>query len=65
MNPTLALFLRLTAVIAVGLVLLVILSHLLLLALKAVIIAAVIAAIVIGCFFVYNLFRRNKYPVIR
>jgi hypothetical protein len=64
-NSTLALFLKLTAVITVGLILLVVLSHLLVLALKAVVVAAVIAAVAIGCFFVYNFFRRNRYPVIR
>jgi hypothetical protein len=62
-NPILSLFLRLTAVIAVGLVLVVILSHLLVLAVKAAFVAALIAAVVIGCLFIYNHFRRNRYPV--
>jgi hypothetical protein len=64
-NPTLVLFLKLTAVIAVGIVLLVVVAHLLVIALKALVVAAVIAAIILGGLFVYNLFRRSKYPVIR
>lgn len=65
MNPTLVLFLKLTAVIAVGIVLLVIFAHLLVIALKALVVAAVIAALILGGLFVYNFFRRSKYPVIR
>jgi hypothetical protein len=61
MNPTLALFLRLTAVVALAIVALVVAAFLL----KIAIVAAIIAAIVVGCFFVYNFFRRTKYPVIR
>jgi hypothetical protein len=34
-------------------------------ALKALVVAAIIAALVLGGLFVYNLFRRSKYPVIR
>jgi hypothetical protein len=64
-NPTLVLFLKLTAVIAVGIVLLVIFAHLLVIALKALVVAAVIAALILGGLFVYNFFRRSKYPVIR
>jgi hypothetical protein len=64
-NPTLALFLKLTAAITVGIVLLVIFAHLLVIAVKALLVAAVIAAIILGGLFVYNLFRRSKYPVIR
>jgi len=64
-NPTLVIFLKLTAVIAVGIVLLVIFAHLLVIALKALVVAAVIAALILGGLFVYNFFRRSKYPVIR
>jgi hypothetical protein len=64
-NPTLVLFLKLTAVIAVGIVLLVIFAHLLVIALKALVVAAVIAALILGGLFVYNFFHRSKYPVIR
>jgi hypothetical protein len=64
-NPTLTLFLKLTAVIAVGIILMVVVAHLLVIALKALVVAAVIAAIVLGGLFVYNFFRRSKYPVIR
>jgi hypothetical protein len=61
MNPTLALFLRLTAVVAIAIVALILAAFLL----KIVIVAAVVAAIIFGGFFVYNLFRRSKSPVIR
>ncbi|MBV9718573.1 MAG: hypothetical protein JOZ77_04595 [Candidatus Eremiobacteraeota bacterium] len=61
-NPTIALFLKLTAVVAVALVVLLIAGFLL----KIVLIAAVVAAIAVGVFFLYNLFRRrSKLPVIR
>ena len=61
-NPLLALFLKLTAVVAVAIVALIVAGYLL----KIVFIAAVIAAIVIGAFFLYNLFkRRSNYPIIR
>ncbi|HTU83058.1 MAG TPA: hypothetical protein VMF61_13060 [Candidatus Acidoferrales bacterium] len=62
MNPTLSLFLRLTAVIAIGIVLLFIAGILL----KIVIVAAVIAAVLLGGFFLYSLVRRrNRYPMVR
>jgi uncharacterized membrane protein len=60
-NSTLALFLRLTAAVAIAIVALVVALFLL----KIAIIAAVIAAVLVGCFFLYNLFRRSKYPVVR
>lgn len=59
MNPTLALFLRLTAIVAIAIVALVVAAFLL----KIVIVAAVVAAIIFAGFFVYNLFRRSKHPV--
>jgi len=43
----------------------VIVAHLLVIALKALVVGAIIAALVLGGLFVYNLFRRSKYPVIR
>lgn len=61
MNPTLALFLRLTAVVAIAIVALILAAFLL----KIVIVAAVVAAIIFGGFFVYNLFRKAKSPVVR
>ena len=61
-NPMLSVFLRLTALVAIGLVALVVAAFLL----KVIIIAAVIAALVIAGFFVYHFFRRkNQLPVIR
>ena len=59
MNPRLALFLRLTAIVAIAIVALFVAAFLL----KIVIVAAIIAALIFGGFFVYNLFRRSKYPV--
>ena len=62
MHPMLGLFLRLTAIVTVGIVLLVVAAFIL----KIAIVAAVIAAIGIGGYFIYNLIRRRpKYPVIR
>jgi uncharacterized membrane protein len=61
MNPTLALFLRLTAIVTIGIVLLVVALFLL----KILVVAAIIAAAAVGCFFLYKLFRRSRYPVIR
>lgn len=62
LNPMLSLFLKLTAVVAVAIVVLVVAGYLL----KIVLIAAIIAAIVVGAFFLYNFFkRRSNYPVIR
>jgi hypothetical protein len=60
-KPTLALFLRLTAIVAIAIVALVVAAFLL----KIAIVAAIIAAILVGAFFIYNLFRRSKYPVVR
>jgi hypothetical protein len=57
----LALFLRLTAIVAIAIVALVIAAFLL----KIAIVAAIIAAIVLGGFFLYNLIRRSRTPVIR
>ena len=62
MHPMLGLFLRLTAIVTIGIVLLVVAAFIL----KIAIVAAVIAAIAIGGFFLYNLIRRRtNYPVIR
>lgn len=61
-NPTLSLFLRLTAIVAVAIVVLVLAGYLL----KVVLIAAVIAALGVGGFFLYNLIRRrSNFPIIR
>ncbi|MGC1380159.1 MAG: hypothetical protein WA814_03935 [Candidatus Baltobacteraceae bacterium] len=61
-NPTLAIFLKLTAAVAIGIVALILAAFLL----KIVVVAAVIAAVVIGGFFLYNLIRRRSgTPVIR
>lgn len=58
----LGLFLKLTAVVALGIVVLVVAGFLL----KIVLIAAVVAAIAVGAFFLYNLIRRrSNFPVIR
>ncbi len=62
MNPLLATFVRLTLLVAIGLVALFVAFLLL----KVVFVAAVIAAIVVGGLFLYNLFRRrSSTPVIR
>ena len=58
----LTLFLRLTAIVAIALVVLVVAAFLL----KIAILAAIVAAIAIGGLFLYNLFRRrSNLPVIR
>ncbi|HVN69144.1 MAG TPA: hypothetical protein VMU38_05810 [Candidatus Binatia bacterium] len=58
----LTLFLRLTAVVAIALVVLVVAAFLL----KIAVLAAIVAAIAIGGLFLYNLFRRrSNLPVIR
>jgi uncharacterized membrane protein required for colicin V production len=58
----LALFLRLTAIVALAIVVLVVAGFLL----KVVVLAAVIAAVAIGGLFLYNLLRRrSNFPVIR
>jgi hypothetical protein len=59
MNPTLALFLRLTAIVAIAIVALVVAAFLL----KIVIVAAIVAALIFGGLFVYNMFRKARYPV--
>jgi hypothetical protein len=59
--PLLALFLKLTAVVAIGIVVLVLAGFLL----KIVLIAAIIAALGVGGFFLYSRLRRAKLPVIR
>ena len=62
MHPMLALFLRLTAVVGIAIVVLVIAGFLF----KIAIVAALIAAILVGGYFVYNLFRkRSKLPTTR
>jgi len=61
-NPVLALFLRLTAVVAIGILVLTIGWFVL----KAVLTAAVVAAVAVGGFLLYNLIRRrSRLPVIR
>ncbi|HVA27454.1 MAG TPA: hypothetical protein VNF68_04705 [Candidatus Baltobacteraceae bacterium] len=62
MHPLLSTFVRLTVIVAVGLVALFVAFLLL----KVVFVAAVIAAIVVGGLFLYNLVRRRSaVPVIR
>ena len=62
MHPYLATFLKLTAVITIGIVLLLLVGFLL----KIVFVAAIIAAIAAAGFFVYTLVRRrSNMPVIR
>ncbi len=58
----LALFLRLTAIVALAIVVLAVAGYLL----KIVLLAAVIAAVAVGGLFLYNLLRRrSNFPVIR
>jgi hypothetical protein len=62
LNPTVALFLKLTAVVAVAIVVLVVAGYLL----KIVLVAAIIAAVAIGGILLYNLVRRrSNLPLIR
>jgi uncharacterized membrane protein required for colicin V production len=62
MHPYLVTFLKLTAVITIGIVLLLVVGFLL----KIVFVAAIIAAIAAAGFFVYTLVRRrSNMPVIR
>jgi hypothetical protein len=61
MNPSLALFIRLTTIVTLVIVAVVVA----LFVLKIVVVAAIVAAVAVGCFLVYNLFRRSKYPVVR
>jgi len=61
-NPVLALFLRLTAVVAIAILVLIVAAFVL----KVVLIAAVVAAVAVGVFLLYNLIRRrSRLPVIR
>jgi len=61
-NPLLLLFLRLTAIVALAIVVLIVAGFLL----KIVLIAAVIAGVAVGGFFLYNLIRRrSNFPVAR
>ena len=56
------LFLKLTAVVALAILVLIVAGYLV----KIVLIAAVIAAIAVGGYLLYNLFRRrSKLPIIR
>lgn len=62
LNPTLALFLKITVAVTLAIVLLIVAAFLL----KIVLFAAVIAAVAVGGFLLYNLIRRRtKFPVIR
>jgi len=62
MHPLLAVFLKLTALVTIGIVALIIVAFLL----KIVVVAAVVAAVVLGGVFVYSIFRRrSRLPVIR
>jgi hypothetical protein len=62
MHPMLALFLKLTAIVTIGIVLLVVAAFLL----KIALLAAIVAAIAVGGYFLYTMVRRrHKYPVIR
>ena len=63
LSPMVSLFLKLTAVVAVAIVVLVVAGYLL----RIVLIAAIIAAITVGAFFLYNVFKRrsNNYPAIK
>jgi hypothetical protein len=62
LNPLVALFLKITLVVAIAIVVLVVAGFLL----KIFLIAAVVAAIAVGVFFLYNLFRRRRNsPAIR
>jgi len=62
MHPMVALFLKLTALVAVVIVVFVVTGYLL----KILIVAAVIAAVLLGGYWVYGAFRRrSNHPVIR
>jgi Flp pilus assembly protein TadB len=62
LQPIVALFIKLTAIVAAVILLLFIAGYLL----KVVVIAAVIAAVLLGGYFIFNLIRRrSNYPVIR
>ena len=62
LNPMLAVFLKVTAAVAIVIIALVLLWNLV----KVVLSAALIAAAAVGIFYLYSLFRRrSKLPVIR
>ena len=62
MHPVLALFLKITAVVALAIVLVFLLGFLV----KVVVVAAIVAALAVGGFLVFNFFRRrSSLPVIR
>ncbi len=62
MHPTVALFLKLTALVAVIIVVFVVTGYLL----KILIVAAVIAAVLLGGYWIYSAFRRrSSHPVSR
>ncbi len=62
MHPMVTLFLKLTALVAIVIVVFVVTGYLL----KILIVAAVIAAVLLGGYWVYSaLRRRSKHPVIR
>lgn len=62
LHPTLGLFIKLTAIVAIAIVVLVVAAFLL----KIVLIAAIVAAVAVGGFLIYNLIRRrSNFPVIR
>ena len=60
MNPLLATFLRLTALVAVSLLVLLLVVKIALFVLPVVLVAAVVAALVLGGLFLYNRFRRRE-----
>jgi len=62
LNPTLRLFIKLTAIVTIAIVVLIVAAFLL----KIVLVAAVLAAVGVGGFLIYNLIRRrSNFPVIR
>ena len=62
MHPALALFLKVTAAVALGIVALIVVAFLL----KIVFVAAILAAIGVGGFLIVTFFRRRaRLPVIR
>ncbi|HEY6327546.1 MAG TPA: hypothetical protein VIW73_13660 [Candidatus Cybelea sp.] len=62
LHPMAALFLKLTALVAIVIVVFVVTGYLL----KILIVAAIIAAVLLGGYWVYSAFRRrSNHPVIR
>jgi hypothetical protein len=62
MHPTVALFVKITAIVAVALIVLWIADKVL----RVVFVAAIVAAIAVGVILLYNFFRRrSNSPVIR